>query len=550
MNVKEDTEESPWVKILLLPFRLIAALFKGLGEILGPATKFFLEALRVVVAIAIIVAGLGIIFCLIVLIGVALGMFTGLEGWITVDDLPYQILTGTIPTFGLISLFLCIFVPGLAIGLLGFSLLFKAPITNSYVGWALFALWILGLIGAGLTLPSTIADFRRSGEYSTTKNYDLRGRQAVLKLKEVGMDDYEGVSLTLRGHTDSVYTLVTDFEARGRSRKDAQQNAQMADYNVFLQDSVFTFDSNISFKDDATFRFQEVSMVMYIPENQIFYMDDDLEYILRNTIHRYGYTVRDIEKNQWMFSRGGLECVTCGGSRFRDRKRYEDEDNDREPTKSRDRDEDYGNERLSYDFQDFDELVASSKFDITIVKGPDYKLELKGRERELDEVRVRQFGQTIELDTKDWKTFSLRRRKAIKVNLTMPELNRIKLSGACNLEAAGFSGDEIEIDMSGASDADLEVEYDRIDIEMTGTADLILAGRAEELIADISGTTSLHSIALEALVGDIRTSGVSSAKIFVTSELEVDANGASDVQYKGDPKLDADESRASSIKRY
>ncbi len=406
LSVKDDQEESPWVKILLLPFRLIAILFKGLSEILGPAMKFFLEALRVVVAVAIILVGLGLIFGLVVMSGIFIGLFAGLEGWITVHDLPYEVLYGTIPTFGLISLFICIFVPALAIGLLGFTILFKTSVTNSYVGWALFGLWIIGLIGAGLTLPKTVAEFRRSGEVTVSTDYDLNGHQAVLKLTEVGMDDYHGVSLTLRGHRDSVYTLVTDFEARGRNRQQAQQNARMADYHVSLKDSLLTFDSNISFKDDAFFRFQEVSMVLYIPHGEIFYLDDNMEYILRNTIHRYGYSVYDIADNQWMFTQDGLECLTCSGTRSNRHRRY-DEERDEQPSSKKG--DTYGNEKLTFDFEDFDEISASSKFDITISKGNNFDVQLFGRERELDKVRLRQIGDMLELGTRDWRLFGLRK---------------------------------------------------------------------------------------------------------------------------------------------
>ena len=547
LNVKEDEDESPWVKILLLPFRIIAAIFKGLAEILGPAMKFFLEAFRVLIAVAIILVGLGLIFCLILLTGIFLGLFTGVQdwGWVTVHDLPFNVFVGTVPTLGVISLFICIFVPALAIGMLGFTLLFKTTITNAYVGWALFGLWILGLIGAGLTLPSTIADFRRSGEITETTNYDLKGKQAILQLREVGMDDYSGARLTLRGHRDSVYTLVTDFEARGRDRQQAQANARMIEYTVAVEDSLIIFDSNVSFKEDATFRMQEVNMVLYIPQGEIFYMQDDLEYILRNTIHRYGYSVYDIPDNQWMFTPTGLECVTCdGGSRRFDR--YEDEeDDDFDQGASA-----YGEDHLEFDFEDFDEISASSKFDIVLTRGREYDVQLYGRDRELDKVRLMQYGDRLELDTRDWKWFNFRRWRPIKVEIVMPSLSEIQLSGASTLEASDFSGDRLKVELSGATDADLDVDYDEIVIDLTGSSDLVISGVTNDLNVDIAGTTSLTALSLEARNGDVETSGVSSAKVFVTDDLVVRAHGASDVRYKGSPRLDVDEGRASNVSRY
>jgi len=165
-------------------------------------------------------------------------------------------------------------------------------------------------------------------------------------------------------------------------------------------------------------------------------------------------------------------------------------------------------------------------------------------------VRLRQFGDMLELDTRDWRLFGLRKWKPIKVELTMPELRSIKLSGACSVEATGFSGDDLEIDLSGASDADLDVDFDEITLELTGTSDLVISGSTDELRADMSGTTSLSALSLEARSGDIETSGIASAKVFVTDDLVVSASGASDVRYKGSPRLDVDEGRASSVSRY
>jgi len=547
MNIKEDPNESAWVKILLLPFRLIAVIFNGLVEILGPAAKFLLEAFRVIFGIVIILISLCLIISLIFATAIFFGLFAGMEGWVSIHDLPFDILQGIIPPFGLISVFICTFIPALAIGILGFSLLFKTRVTNSYVGWALFGIWIIGLIGASLTIPTTIADFRRSGEVSISQDYDLGGKQAVLSLNEIGMDDYKGVRLTLRGQSDSIFTLTRDFEARGRNREQAQENARMAEYNVVFQDSVFTFDSNISFKDEAKFRFQEISMVLYIPYGQVFYLEEDLEYILRNTIHRYGYSLNDIDDNQWMFTEDGLECITCDGRPSSLRRRFNE---DRKSDESLRRPRSYGSERLSFDFEDFDEIVASSRFDFEITKGSDFDVQLYGQERFLDRVRLKQYGDQLEFETRDWRWFSLKRTKAIKVEVTMPELKRLKLSDACNAEVAGFSGDLLEIDLSGTADADISAEYDEIYSELRGSSDLNLSGESEELKAELSGTASLNALGFQTRIADVEARGASDAKVNVTSELQVATSGAGSVKYKGDPEIEITDGRSSAVSRY
>ncbi|MDA0196505.1 MAG: DUF2807 domain-containing protein [Bacteroidetes bacterium] len=526
---------------MLFPFRVIAAIFAALGQVLGPALKFILETLRVVIALGIIVLGLVLIFALVVATAVLFGMLTGVEGWVSIHDLPFDAIRGSIPTFGVISLFICGFIPALAIALLGFTLLFKTTVANGYVGLTMFGIWIIGLIGAGLTIPNTIVNFRRSGDITLTKSYDLNGKQAVLTIKEVGMEDYTGTTLTLRGHDDSVYTLVQNIEARGRSRQQAQENARMVSYNVVLQDSVFSFDSNVSFEENAKFRFQEVSMTLYIPYGQVFHVDQDMEWILRNTINRYGYKNSDINDNRWQFTEDGLVCLTCDGESRYGRDSKDDDDSESG---------NYGSDAMTFDFENFETIKAGHNFDIKIYRGDNYGVRVIGREKELDRVTIRQHGDQLEFDMTDTKWLDMGNRRSVRAEVTMPTISALDLTGACKFEAFGFSGDILNIEMSGSADADLDVNYDEMLIHLSGDSDLKIEGETDKVNVDISGAASLDALGLEAIRGNVEASGASSAEIFVMEELQVDATGVSSVRYKGNPRLEVDESRASSVEPY
>ena len=96
----------------------------------------------------------------------------------------------------------------------------------------------------------------------------------------------------------------------------------------------------------------------------------------------------------------------------------------------------------------------------------------------------------------------------------------------------------------------MDVDYHKIFIEMSGASDLNIEGRSDEVQVDISGAATLSALGLEARIGDISVTGASNAKVFVTEDLQVDVSGVSRVRYKGDPKLRVDESGVFSVKRY
>jgi hypothetical protein len=102
---------------------------------------------------------------------------------------------------------------------------------------------------------------------------------------------------------------VKNFKARGRTRQQAIENSKMVDYHVIQNDSILVFDSNITFKDPAEFRVQEVNVTLYLPYNQPFVMDRSLRNILPYSLQ---HDVSDrMENNQWAFTEDGLTCLTC-----------------------------------------------------------------------------------------------------------------------------------------------------------------------------------------------------------------------------------------------
>ncbi|MDZ7646136.1 MAG: hypothetical protein U5K54_02550 [Cytophagales bacterium] len=48
----------------------------------------------------------------------------------------------------------------------------------------------------------------------------------MLRVNEMGLDDYDMTSLTIKGYEGTEIKLVERFEAQGNTRKSASENAQ------------------------------------------------------------------------------------------------------------------------------------------------------------------------------------------------------------------------------------------------------------------------------------------------------------------------------------
>jgi hypothetical protein len=123
---------------------------------------------------------------------------------------------------------------------------------------------------------------------------------------------YDAIDLRLRGHEDTTYLLDLSIESRGATRSKAKANAKSIIYNVTHDGDDILFDSDLTFPEGTKFRFENVNATFYIPYGKVFRMDKDLDEILTNNpLYKNGYRAYQMEGNDWVFDKDGINCLTC-----------------------------------------------------------------------------------------------------------------------------------------------------------------------------------------------------------------------------------------------
>ncbi|MEO9869300.1 PspC domain-containing protein [Ekhidna sp.] len=533
LNVKEG-EENIFAKILLFPFRLIAMIFKALGEILGPLLKVAIEVLRIGFGVFLVFLGFVLMITFTISLAVLLGVGGVMESWVHFGDFPASEIFNSVSSVMVASSYIVSMVPALTIALLGLAVIMKRKVTNAAVAWGLFGLWLIGMIGLAFSIPAVIRNYSVESTYKEEQTFALTEGIVDLKLNDLDWDGYNTVDLKIRGHEDSVYLLALEFDARGSSRSNAKENGEAVDYIVSQEGNTFYFDSQITF-DEAPFRFQDVSAIFYVPYGKVFTMDYDLREILRNTLWIHSYSASDLGDNEWVFDEKGLKCLTCtdsGTRSLRNRPKY-------------------GSDAQEYQFTDFDEVKLISLFDFEIIQGDNYSVRLEGDQNDLDDVYLSQSGDELEIrygkNVSWWK--NRRGRDKIRIYIEMPELEYLHVTGASEGEVRGFSGSNIAFDITGASDVWADIEVESIEIDLTGASELTLIGRGDDLEADLVGASELDAFNFTVEDANVRAVGASTAKVYVTNELDANASGASKVRYRGDARVSSDSNGLSSVKR-
>ncbi len=518
LNDDPDKEESALTKIILFPFRLIGLMVTVLGKVITPIA----EIIRVAVGVFVVLFGIALLFATVVSGGMLLGVFTTTAfswSWMEHSDIgmPLQIFISSIPTWLVVAAFGAALIPINFIMLLGSSLLAKKMAFSATTGWTLFVLFFVSVAMLGVGLPKVILAFKEEGEFKIENSYPLPEKRAVLKINEVGMDDYDGVSLTLRGYTGKELKLVEDFRSQGSTRKNAIENAQLVTYFVNVQDSVLTFDSNLKFKDGAMFRNQRLELMLYIPYDFPFVMDNSFA-------SRYSFISNAIDYDNrdgfmWtMKENDGLTCLNCP------------KNNDAEnPIHDQ------------FGLSDFNKLDLNGFINVNVTAGDEYAVEILGAESEKRKYKIYRSGKTLVVDFEGEKKFDWNGKFAdieeVRINITMPNLEKIEGAGYGNITFDNFTTDDMDIEIKGPIKVKGSLNAQNLIIQLTGKAEAELSGHVNNLDAELKLASRLKAYNLEASDAVVEAKGISSAKVHVQGTLEIDKDITSDIDYHGMPQI-------------
>jgi serine/threonine-protein kinase len=208
---------------------------------------------------------------------------------------------------------------------------------------------------------------------------------------------------------------------------------------------------------------------------------------------------------------------------------------------------------------DFTGVEIRSTFRARISKGADFKITTTADDNVLPYVRVSKEGSTLKVGLQDNQSYELKTR--LGVEITLPALATLDLSGATQASLSGFKGEkELKVKISGASKVDGSLSVDKAEFLTNGASSLALAGSAKTARIEAEGASHLQLGEFLVKHCEIAIEGASTVQLAVLSEtpfkaqlsgasrlsgpiratdVELKLEGASHVAF-GDPAKDAE----------
>ena len=203
---------------------------------------------------------------------------------------------------------------------------------------------------------------------------------------------------------------------------------------------------------------------------------------------------------------------------------------------------------IDENFNGFSKIDLSHAFDAIITRDDSFSIVLRVDDNIVDYVNTRKSGDTLKIYLDSGLSY---RNVTLEVDITVPDLEGLFLSGASMADISGFNSDhDFRFELSGASTVSGTLETQNVTGTLSGASRLSLEGSGEHLDTDVSGASTLELGDFTSQDADITLSGASKGTVNTAGRLDADVSGASTLYYIGEPTMgDINTSGASTLKK-
>jgi hypothetical protein len=128
--------------------------------------------------------------------------------------------------------------------------------------------------------------------------------------------------------------------------------------------------------------------------------------------------------------------------------------------------------------------------------------------------------------------------RTLEVELVVEDLAGLKVSGAGIVESRErLPVKELDINLSGAGEIDLELQGRRVVTHLTGAGRVVLWGEVDEQDIHLTGAGSIQAERLVSRSVQIHSSGAGECRVHASESLDVRLRGAGTIRYLGNPRI-------------
>jgi hypothetical protein len=197
----------------------------------------------------------------------------------------------------------------------------------------------------------------------------------------------------------------------------------------------------------------------------------------------------------------------------------------------------------------FTSVDVGSNIDVYLKQDSVSGVKIETDENLMEYITTRTEGNKLVIESRGHHNLS--GSKGIKVYVSSALFEKLEASGASSLNSEGIlsPASMIQIELTGASNASLELNTPAVSADLAGASSIRLKGQTKDLSIEGSGASHARCFDLMTENAHVAVTGASSADIFASVSIKASASGASHVRYKGNASVDQHESGAGSVSK-
>lgn len=182
----------------------------------------------------------------------------------------------------------------------------------------------------------------------------------------------------------------------------------------------------------------------------------------------------------------------------------------------------------------FTDISTSGVYKVVITQGNSHSIRVEAEENLLPYIVTEIRGGELRIQSK--KGYNIQPTKGITVYVTLQEVDKLSASGASGFSNTGIlKSDRIQLDFSGAADADLNINTKKLAVGLSGASNIKLKGSSDKAEYGISGAADIKALDLSSDDVSVDISGTGKAQVFAQKKLAASISGMGSIKYKGDP---------------
>lgn len=190
---------------------------------------------------------------------------------------------------------------------------------------------------------------------------------------------------------------------------------------------------------------------------------------------------------------------------------------------------------------------------LQLKQGPTPSMVVYGDTDATRQVITTQNGDTMRIDTHGFFLHT----PSVRIEMTLPKLTDFTSSGVGATQINGFSGDDLQVTVTGTGDVNITVHYkhvtarssgvasmslndgdsDSIDVSLPGAGHMTLVGQTKALTSRLNGVGSLDARELKADTVTSYLNGVGSVKVFAKDSANMYLHGVGSATVYGNPTV-------------